>query len=161
MALQLKEEVLFVHCFNLISLKGMSLASSKHGLREGKWPESCLKIERKIWLEKMSDDKLIRLAKMWWLRSLVEMQTISDQETIGFFCLLERDRGEDEYVLLWHTAQQRWAAAQRSQSAEKKPWWIRMELRLPEPGAGNSAQSSEQKALQEERLRKEMLVAGE
>lgn len=34
-----------------------------------------------------------------------------------------------------------------------------MELRLPEPGAGNSAQSSEQKALQEERLSREMLVA--
>lgn len=47
MALQL-EEVLFVHWFNLISLKGMSLASSKHRFKEGKWPDPYLKIDRKI-----------------------------------------------------------------------------------------------------------------
>lgn len=63
MAVQPKE-VLFARWFNLISLKGMSLASSKQRFKEGKWPDSYLKIDRKIRLEKWSDDKLIGLAKI-------------------------------------------------------------------------------------------------
>lgn len=72
----------------------------------------------------------------------------------------KRQRGRWVCVALTYSTAALSSCSEESVS-RKKPWWIRMELRLPEPGAGNSAQSSEQKALQEERLSREMLVAGE
>lgn len=146
MALQLKE-VLFERSFNLISLKGMSLASSKHTFNEGKWPDSYLKIDRKIWLHKLSSDKLIQLAKIWLPRSLVKMQVLSDQESIKFSVCCKETAGKVSMCCfdIQHSNIKQLLKGVSQQRKKNQTWKERMELRFREPGRENSVQLSEQK----------------
>lgn len=145
MALQLKE-VLFVHRFNLISLKGMSLASSKHRVKEGKWPDSYLKIDRKKWLEKLSDDKLIRQQKFDCPEAWLKCKFCLTKNPSGFPFARKRQQGGWVCVALTYTTVTLRNCSEElvnRKNIERKN--ERMKLRLLEPVEENSAQLCEQK----------------
>lgn len=86
------------------------------------------------------------------------MQILSDQGTISFSACSKETAGKESMCCfdIQHSSIKQLLRGVNQQK-KKNPQQVRMKLRLSEPGEENSAQSSKQKALREERLSREEL----